>query len=91
MPSWPPARAGSRLRSLPNNGRPVMDGAKLRRMADQIAANFAVQGEAEAITATAEHIRLFWDPRMKAQIVAEDLAALSPVARGAIEVLRAEA
>lgn len=91
MPSWPPARAGSCLRSLPNNGRPMMDGAKLRRMADQIAANFAVQGEAEAIAATAEHIRLFWDPRMKSQIVAEDLAALSPVARRAIEVLRAEA
>jgi len=35
------------------------------RMANDIARNFAVQGEEAAVEATAEHIRLFWDPRMK--------------------------
>ena len=56
-------------------------------MADQIARNFAAQGEAEAIAATAEHIRLFWDPRMKAAIRADDPAALGPIARAAVERL----
>ena len=64
-----------------------MNGATLRRMADQIAANFAVQGEAEAIAATAEHMRLYWDPCMKAGIAAEDLSTLSPIARAAVESL----
>lgn len=64
-----------------------MNGATLRRMADQIAANFAVQGEAEAIAATAEHMRLYWDSRMKAGIAAEDLSTLSPIARAAVESL----
>ena len=66
-----------------------MNGATLLRMADQIAANFAVQGDAEAIAATAEHIRLYWDPRMKAGIAAADLATLSPIARAAVESLDA--
>ena len=66
-----------------------MDGATLRRMANQIAANFAIQGEAQAIAATAEHIRLFWDPRMKAALFADDPSGLSPVARAAVESLRA--
>lgn len=65
-----------------------MDGAKLRRMADQIAVNFMALGEEEAIASTAEHIALFWDPRMKAAILADDLSTLSPVARAAIERLR---
>ena len=64
-----------------------MDPARLRTMADQIARNFAAQGEAEAIAATAEHIRLFWDPRMKAQLLADDRAALSPVVAAAVERL----
>ena len=43
-----------------------MDAAKLAMMADQIARNFAALGEDVAVAQTAEHIRLFWDPRMKA-------------------------
>ncbi len=62
-----------------------MDVKPLRHMVDQIARNFAVQGEEAAIAATAEHIRLFWDPRMKAAILADDRAALSPIARAAVE------
>ena len=48
-------------------------------MADQIARNFAVQGEQAAIAATAQHIRDFWDPRMKAAIKAADRRALSEI------------
>jgi len=53
-------------------------------MANQIARNFAVQGDDAAIAATAEHIRLFWDPRMKAAILADDRTALSPIAAAAV-------
>ena len=60
---------------------------KLVRMANQIAANFAAQGEAEAIRATAEHIELFWDPRMKDAIQSSDFGNLSKIARAAVELL----
>lgn len=65
-----------------------MDIAKLRMMANQIARNFAAQGEEAAIAATAQHLRDFWDPRMKAAILADDRAALEPIAREAVERLR---
>ena len=61
---------------------------KLRRMANQIAANLAIRGEDEAIAGTAEHIWKFWDPRMKAGIFADDPVHLSPIARAAIDSLR---
>ena len=64
---------------------------KLARMANQIAANFAAQGQDKAVPATAEHIWKFWDLRMKAAIYADDLSALSPIARAAIEKLKADA
>jgi len=63
-------------------------GAKLRRMADQIAANLAARGHETAVAETAEHIWKFWDPRMKTEIFADDLARLSPIAREAIQRLR---
>lgn len=53
------------------------------RMANQIARNFAVHGEEKAVAETAEHISLFWDPRMKemaAALVAEPDCGLSPLA-----------
>jgi len=61
---------------------------KLRRMANQIAVNFAARGQEEAIEGTAEHIWKFWDPRMKAGIFADDPSHLNPIARAAIERLR---
>lgn len=64
-----------------------MDIARLRYMADQIARNLAVDDDETAIAATAEHIRRYWDPRMKAAILADDRAALSPLAAAAIERL----
>ena len=60
---------------------------RLVYMANQIARNFAAQGEEAAIAATAEHIRLFWDPRMKAAIIDVDHDALNPIARGAVNTL----
>lgn len=68
-----------------------MDIARLRYMADQIARNFAVQGEEEAVAATARHIGDFWDPRMKAAILADDPARLSPIAAAAVGRMRAQA
>lgn len=64
-----------------------MEIERLRYMADQIARNFAAQGEEAAVAATAEHIRLFWDPRMKAAILADDRSALSPMVAAAVERL----
>jgi formate dehydrogenase subunit delta len=61
--------------------------AKLRRMADQIGTNYAAIGHDNAIMATADHIKKFWDPRMKSQIFADDRAALNPIARAAIDIL----
>ena len=61
--------------------------ATLHRMANDIARNLAAMGHDQAVLATADHINMFWDPRMKKQIFAEDLAPLSPIARAAIEHL----
>ena len=64
------------------------------RMANQIARNLAVHGEERAVAATAQHITLFWDPRMKAEaqrLLDEPDCGLSPVARAAIERLSARA
>ncbi len=63
-----------------------MDSQRLAYMANQIARNFAVEGDTAAIAATADHIRLFWDPRMKAAI-AQDASGLSPIAAAAVDSL----
>ena len=64
-----------------------MDIARLTYMANQIAREFAPQGEETAVAATAKHLADFWDPRMKAAIIADDRTALSPIARAAVERL----
>lgn len=64
-----------------------MDLKHLTYMAEQIARNFAVQGEEQAVKATAQHIREFWDPRMKAAILAADRNTLSPIVCSAVERL----
>ena len=64
--------------------------ARLVRMANQIAAEFANQ-RPDAAAATAEHIRLFWDPRMLTMLLAHGAAGgdgLSPVAAAATAMLR---
>lgn len=60
---------------------------KLVMMANQIARNLAIRGEAEAVAETADHIARFWDPRMRATILAyaaTDGAALNPIAAAAL-------
>lgn len=62
-------------------------GDRLVYMANQIARNLAAQGQAEAETMVADHIRAFWDPGMRARIVEiarECPSALSPIAAAAI-------
>jgi formate dehydrogenase subunit delta len=64
-----------------------MDAATIIHMANQIARNFAVQGDEAATAQTAQHIQDFWDPRMKAAILALDPSALSPIAAAAVKRL----
>ena len=63
---------------------------KLIYMANQIAKFFESQGQEKAVAGTADHLKKFWDPRMRSQIVAHVTAGgsgLDPVARKAIEQL----
>ena len=63
---------------------------KLIYMANQIGKFFASQGPQQAVAGTADHIRKFWDPRMRAAIFAHletGGARLDPVVREAIEQL----
>ena len=64
-----------------------MDVERLTYMANQIARNFAAQGEDEAVAATADHIVKFWDPRMKAQIAQCEGQGLCPIAARAFAKL----
>ena len=43
---------------------------KLVYMANQIGKFFASQGPQQAVAGTADHIKKFWDPRMRATILA---------------------
>jgi formate dehydrogenase subunit delta len=64
---------------------------KLVYMANQIGKFFVSQGQEKAVSGTAEHIKKFWDPRMRAAIIAHLKAGgsgLDPVARLAIERLQ---
>lgn len=64
------------------------------RMANQIALNFAVHGADEAVAKTAEHITLFWDPRMKQiafELLEEPDCDFSALARAALSRLAEEA
>ena len=68
-----------------------MQADKLVHMANQIARAFAVEGEAKAVVATAEHLRLFWDPRMRREILAHLEAGgegLDGVTRSALGLLK---
>ena len=64
-----------------------MELSSLIRMANDIARNLAAQGEEAAIAATAQHIKDFWDPRMKAAILGTDRGGLSAIAAAAVERL----
>ena len=65
---------------------------KLVYMANQIGKFFDSQGREQAAAGTADHIKKFWDPRMRAQILAHLQAGgegLDPVARTALERVKA--
>ena len=65
---------------------------KLIYMANQIGKFFASQGPERAVAGTAEHIRLFWDPRMREAIflhLERGGAGLDPSVRAAIDQLKA--
>jgi formate dehydrogenase subunit delta len=65
---------------------------KLVYMANQIGKFFASQGSEHAVVGTAEHIKKFWDPRMRAAIFAhldKGGAGLDPNVRAALEKLQA--
>lgn len=59
----------------------------LIRMANQIATNLA--HEPDPVAATAEHIRLYWDPRMKQMLGDHGAEGLSAVALAALAHLHA--
>jgi formate dehydrogenase subunit delta len=64
---------------------------RLVYMANQIGKFFESQGHGKAVPGVADHIRKFWDPRMRAKIN-EHLDAggegLDPDVRTALETLR---
>ena len=47
-----------------------MDPRRLTHQANQIARFFEAQGEAAAIAGVEDHLRKFWDPRMRAEFIA---------------------
>ena len=63
---------------------------KLVMMANQIVKNLAVNGEERAVSAAADHISRFWEPRMRSLIgehLAHGGAGLDPMAVKALETL----
>jgi len=66
---------------------------KLAMMANQIGAFFKAQGEAQAPAAIADHLKKFWDPGMRRDIVAHVDAGgvgLDPLVKRAVEMLKAQ-
>ncbi len=67
---------------------------KLVMMANQIGAFFASQKGDEAVNGIADHLKKFWDPRMRAALFAHLRAGgegLDPQVRLAAELLACEA
>lgn len=59
---------------------------KLIYMINQIARNLSAAGDDSAALATCQHIREYWDPRMRLRLLsllATDVGKLSPVAAAA--------
>ena len=71
-----------------------MSSEKLVMMANQIGKFFAAQKHADQPALVADHIRKFWDPRMRRQIlahVAEGGAGLDPLVLEALKQVPAPA
>jgi formate dehydrogenase subunit delta len=68
-----------------------MRAEKLTMMANQIAAFFKAQAEDAAPAAIADHLKKFWDPGMRADIIAhldKGGAGLDPLVRAAVTLLK---
>jgi formate dehydrogenase subunit delta len=67
---------------------------RLVMMANQIAGFFAHRGEAKAVPEVANHLKKFWDPRMRAAIIAHVTVGggtgLTPYALKAVQSLQEE-
>jgi formate dehydrogenase subunit delta len=64
---------------------------KLAYMANQIGKFFAHQKHDQAVASIADHLRRYWDPRMRRTIVTEYTSVegkLEPLVREAVERLR---
>ena len=64
-----------------------MDVRRLTAMANQIGGFFRAQGEAAAVAGVEDHLRKFWDPRMRREIVAHLQAGgegFTPIVRAAV-------
>lgn len=64
---------------------------RLVYMANQIGKFFTSQGKGKAVAGIAEHIRKFWDPRMRSAILAhleKGGAGLDPDVKEAVTTLR---
>ena len=64
---------------------------RLIYMANQIGKFFTSQGNAKAVPGIAEHIKKFWDPRMRSAILAhleKGGAGLDPDVKDAVMTLR---
>jgi formate dehydrogenase subunit delta len=71
-----------------------MSPEKLVYMANQIAKFFAHRSEEQAVFNTADHLRKFWDPRMRKEIVdyvERGGSGLQPIVLKAVRSLTAEA
>lgn len=66
----------------------MTDATQLARMAGQIAAAFHALPEEQAAAAVAAHINQFWAPPLRRGLLAADPAALAPVVRQAVKLVR---
>jgi formate dehydrogenase subunit delta len=67
-----------------------MDAHHLATMANEIAAFFAGEDPGKASENVANHLRRYWDPRMRKQIVdylSHGGEGLSPVAKAGVELI----
>ena len=78
------------MKAASHGSHSVMSPDKLVMMANQIGKFFASQGDA-AVPGIVEHLRKFWDPRMREAIFVHldaGGAGLDPVVREALKALR---
>jgi formate dehydrogenase subunit delta len=63
--------------------------ADLKRMANQIAANFRHHPQAQAAAEVADHIRMFWPPLMRHELLDNvDNGGFDPIVIAAADLLR---